>query len=48
MGYIETICISHKKGIVKKEIPNAVLKENWGIRGGQAAFDTELGFKTST
>lgn len=33
MGYIEAICISNKKGIVKKEIPNAVLKENWGIEG---------------
>lgn len=33
MGYIEAICISHKKGIVKKEIPNAQLKKDWGIVG---------------
>lgn len=33
MGFIEAICISQKKGIVKKEIPCAVLKEEWGIVG---------------
>lgn len=32
-GYIEAICISHKKGIVKKEIPQAELVEDYGIKG---------------
>ena len=33
MGSIESICISRKKGTVKKQIENAVIKENWGIEG---------------
>lgn len=33
MGYIEAICISKKKGVVKKTIPEAELKANWGIVG---------------
>ncbi len=28
---IEAICISAKKGIVKREVPEAVLEDNWGI-----------------
>ncbi len=33
MGYIEAICISKKKGIVKEEISEAVFVENHGIEG---------------
>jgi len=33
MGYIEAICISDKKGVVKKEIPQAELRTDWGIVG---------------
>lgn len=33
MGKIKAICISEKKGIEKKEVPCAVLKEDWGIEG---------------
>ncbi len=33
MGYIEAICISHKKGIVKKEISEARFIEDYGIEG---------------
>ncbi|GAB4168780.1 MAG: MOSC domain-containing protein [Calditrichia bacterium] len=32
-GTIEAICISHKKGIVKKEITSAELIEDFGIKG---------------
>jgi MOSC domain-containing protein YiiM len=32
MGYIEAICISAKKGIVKDEIAQAKVIENWGIQ----------------
>ncbi len=31
MGYIEAICISKKKGVVKKEIGQARLIPDWGI-----------------
>ena len=30
-GYIEAICISAKKGRVKKAVDSAMLEENWGI-----------------
>lgn len=33
MGHIQAICISSKKGIVKKEIEEAELKPEWGIEG---------------
>lgn len=33
MGNIESICISKKKGTIKKEIAKAKLIENWGIEG---------------
>ena len=33
MAYIEAVCISHKKGIVKKEQDKVVARENWGIEG---------------
>ncbi len=33
MSYIEALCISKKKGIVKKEIPLAEFLEEWGIDG---------------
>ena len=32
-GRIVAICISEKKGTQKKEIPEAVLIEDWGIEG---------------
>ena len=32
-GYVEAICISEKKGMVKKEVPEILLEENWGITG---------------
>ena len=33
MGTIVSICISEKKGTQKHEIPEAELKEDWGIVG---------------
>ncbi|APF18760.1 MOSC domain containing protein [Caldithrix abyssi DSM 13497] len=33
MGYVESICISHKKGIVKKEIKEANFIKDYGIEG---------------
>jgi len=33
MATIEAVCISHKKGIVKKEQDRVELKEAWGIEG---------------
>jgi MOSC domain-containing protein YiiM len=33
MAYIEAVCISRKKGIVKREQQQAVLKKNFGIEG---------------
>ena len=33
MAHVEAVCLSHKKGIVKKEQSNVVLIENWGIDG---------------
>ncbi len=33
MGYVEAICISHKKGIVKKEIKKAIFITDFGIEG---------------
>ncbi|MFZ5773889.1 MAG: MOSC domain-containing protein [Thermodesulfobacteriota bacterium] len=31
MGTIEAVCISEKKGVVKREVPEVLLEENWGI-----------------
>lgn len=39
MAYIEAVCISLKKGIVKKEQPQVTLKEAWGIDGDAHAGD---------
>ncbi|NIA31621.1 MAG: MOSC domain-containing protein [Actinobacteria bacterium] len=33
MGFIEAICISDKKGVVKKEISRAEMRADWGIVG---------------
>jgi MOSC domain-containing protein YiiM len=33
MAYIQAVCLSHKKGIVKKEQAQVIAKENWGIEG---------------
>lgn len=33
MGYVEAVCISEKKGVVKKPIAQADLKTDWGIAG---------------
>ena len=33
MGVVEAVCISEKKGMVKKEAPEILLEENWGITG---------------
>ena len=33
MGMVEAVCISEKKGMVKKESPEILLEENWGISG---------------
>ena len=30
---VEAVCISEKKGMVKKEVPEILLEENWGITG---------------
>lgn len=39
MGVVEAVCISEKKGMVKKEMPEILLKENWGIEGDAHAGD---------
>ncbi len=39
MGKIEAICISRKKGVVKKPVPEAVLVKDWGIDGDAHAGD---------
>ena len=33
MAHVEAVCISTKKGIVKREVPEAVFEENWGMNG---------------
>ena len=33
MAHVEAVCISHKKGMVKKEQDQVVLRKNWGIEG---------------
>ena len=39
MAYVEAVCTSHKKGIVKREQQQIVLKENFGIEGDTHAGD---------
>ena len=39
MAYVEAVCLSHKKGIVKKEQDRVVARENWGIEGDAHAGD---------
>jgi MOSC domain-containing protein YiiM len=39
MAYVEAVCLSHKKGIVKKEQEEVVARENWGIEGDAHAGD---------
>ena len=33
MAHVEAVCLSHKKGIVKKEQQQVEMRENWGIDG---------------
>jgi len=33
MAYVEAVCLSHKKGIVKKEQERVEVRKNWGIEG---------------
>jgi MOSC domain-containing protein YiiM len=33
MAYVEAVCLSHKKGIVKKEQDQVETRKNWGIEG---------------
>ena len=33
MAYVGAVCLSHKKGIVKKEQGKVTLRENWGLEG---------------
>ena len=33
MGYIEAVCISTEKGVVKSEVQEIVLRAGWGIEG---------------
>jgi MOSC domain-containing protein YiiM len=33
MARVEAVCLSHKKGIVKKEQQQVEMRENWGIDG---------------
>ncbi len=39
MAYVEAVCTSRKKGIVKREQKKVVLKENFGIDGDAHAGD---------
>jgi MOSC domain-containing protein YiiM len=39
MAYVEAVCTSHKKGIVKREQEKVVLKENFGIEDDAHAGD---------
>ncbi len=39
MAYVEAVCLSHKKGIVKKEQGKVTLSENWGLQGDAHAGD---------
>ena len=39
MAYVEAVCLSHKKGIVKKEQEEVAVRLNWGIEGDARAGD---------
>ena len=39
MAHVEAVCLSHKKGIVKKEQNQVMALENWGIEGDAHAGD---------
>jgi len=39
MAYVEAVCTSHKKGIVKREQKKVVLKKNFGIKDDAHAGD---------
>jgi len=39
MAHIEAVCVSLKKGMVKKEQPQVTLKADWGIDGDAHAGD---------
>lgn len=39
MAHVEAVCLSHKKGIVKKEQQQVKMRENWGIDGDAHAGD---------
>ena len=39
MAHVEAVCLSLKKGIVKKEQGKVILRENWGIEGDAHAGD---------
>jgi MOSC domain-containing protein YiiM len=39
MAHVEAVCTSEKKGIVKREQAEIVLKENWGIENDAHAAD---------
>jgi MOSC domain-containing protein YiiM len=39
MAHVEAVCLSKKKGIVKKEQDQVLARENWGIDGDAHAGD---------
>jgi MOSC domain-containing protein YiiM len=39
MAHVEAVCVSLKKGVVKKEQPRVEVRENWGIEGDAHAGD---------
>ena len=39
MAHVEAVCISEKKGMVKREQPEIVLKTGWGIKNDAHAGD---------
>lgn len=39
MGHVEAVCVSAKKGIIKKAVDQIVLKESWGIENDAHAGD---------
>ena len=39
MAHVEAVCISEKKGIVKREQPAVVLKREWGLENDAHAGD---------
>ena len=39
MAHVEAVCTSEKKGVVKREQPEVILKINWGIENDAHAGD---------